>query len=88
MAIDTSDEKYISNDGKKVKIIDGSWNMYGEWETGEQEYFINFEDIRLERINSYEREIARYQKDLEVFKNAKDYEDYSKLQRENIKNNS
>lgn len=87
MAIDTSDEKYISNDGKKVKIIDGSWNMYGEWEAGEQEYLMNFEDIRLERVKSYEREIARYQKDLEVFKNAKDYEDYNKLQRENIKNN-
>lgn len=87
MAIDTSDEKYISNDGKKVKIISSSCDEYGYLEHDKIEYFINFEDTRLERVAAYEREIARWQKDLEVFKNAKNYDDYSKLQRENIKNN-
>lgn len=87
MIIDTGDEKYVSNDGKKIKIIDNYYDIYGSQQTDEIEYFMNFEDVRLERVKSYEREIARYQKDLEVFKNAKDYEDYNKLQRENIRNN-
>jgi hypothetical protein len=85
-SIDTSSDKYVSNDGKKVKIIDSFYDMYGDLRTGEIEHFINFEDARLERVKSYELEIARYQKELEVFKNAKNYEHYNQLHKENIKN--
>ena len=85
-SIETTNKDYISNDGVKVKFFDNYYNMYGDEERGEVGCFMNFEDARLERINAYEREIARYQKELEVFKNAKNYEHYNQLHKENIKN--
>lgn len=83
MEIDTSDEKYVSNDGRKVKIIEYDDDGYSQ----KVEYFMNFEDTRQDVIEFLKKDIFRLQKDLAVFENSKNYDNYWELQRENIKNN-
>jgi len=82
-SIDTTDKNYISHTDNDVTFKDTYTDHY--WE--EKEIISTmprfFESVRQERIAAYKEEIARYQKDLSVFENAKDYEHYWKLLKEN-----
>lgn len=76
--MDTTDKNYVCHDDKQITVRDTYHNLYGDVEEGEFKHFLNFEDARLERVKAYEREIARYQEELDVYKNSQDYDDYWK----------
>ena len=82
--IDTENKNYVSHTDNDVTFKDTYTDQY--WE--EKEHIVThsrlFETVRQERVNAYKKEIARYQKDLAVFENAKSYENYRQLQKYNL----
>ena len=81
--INTNDELYISHTDNDVTFKDIYTDEYGD----EHEHVVTrsrlFESVRQERIAACKEEIARYQKDLDVFENSTGYEHYWRLLKEN-----
>lgn len=82
-SIDTTDKNYVSHTDNDVTFKDTYTDEYWEQHEVVRTQSRYFESVRQERIAAYKKEIARYQKDLSVFENAKDYEHYWKLLKEN-----
>lgn len=81
--IDTTDKNYISHTDNDVTFKDTYTDEYWEQREVVRTQSRYFESVRQERIAAYKEEIDRLQKDLSVFENAKDYEHYWKLLKEN-----
>lgn len=82
-SIDTTNKNYISHTDNDVTFKDTYTDHYWEEKEIVSTMSRSFESVRQERIAAYKEEIARYQKDLSVFENAKDYEHYWILLKEN-----
>lgn len=81
--IDTENENYVSHTDTEVTFKDKDFDQYGDDVEDVVTHSRIFETVRLERVAAYKKQIERYQKDLSVFENSKDYDHYWELMGEN-----